>query len=188
MFNADPVLIPIRPKEASPEMQASTVRMIVDTPRRSRIKYKLEESTGLYIVDRILPPGLCFPFNFGFVPNTKAADGDAVDMILVVDENLPVGCAVDCSVIGVIEAEQTENGSTYRNDRVVAVSWKDATAPQNAGELPKDFVVDVERFFATYHEADGNEFKVLRLNDAVQAQKLIASSMAKQDRHRHQHA
>jgi len=158
-------------------MQSSTVRMIVDTPRESRIKYKLEESTGLFIVDRILPPGLNFPFNFGFVPDTRAADGDAVDMILVVDDSLPVGCAVDCSVIGVIEAEQTEKGETYRNDRVVAVSSKDTKAPKTAGELPKDFVKDVERFFATYHEADGNQFKVLRMNDSAHALKLIERSM-----------
>ena len=169
-------------------MQASTVRMIVDTPRRSRIKYKLEESTGLFIVDRILPPGLNFPFNFGYVPNTKAADGDAVDMILVVDENLPVGCAVDCSLIGVIEAEQTEEGSTYRNDRVVAVSAKDPKAPKNANELPEGFIEDVERFFATYHHADGNDFKVLRMSDASQAQKLIQKSMQKQNGRKNQHA
>ncbi|HTY54197.1 MAG TPA: inorganic diphosphatase [Candidatus Binataceae bacterium] len=154
-------------------MDNPTVRMIVDTPKDSRIKYKLEESSGGYIVDRILVPGLCFPFNFGFVPKTKAADGDPVDMILVCNASLPVGCAVDCAILGVIEAEQTEGGETYRNDRVIAISLKDGDAPQSLDQLPKDFVENVERFFSTYHQAEGNEFKVLQLNDAEEALGLI---------------
>lgn len=147
-------------------MDKPTVRMIVDTPKDSRVKYKIEEASGLFIVDRILPPGLVFPFNFGFIPNTKAADGDAVDINLLLEAILPDGCAVDCSVAGVIEAEQTENGSTYRNDRVVAISLKDSEASQRPQELPEGFVANVERFFKTYHQAEGNDFKILRANNA----------------------
>jgi inorganic pyrophosphatase len=90
-------------------MSDSIIRVVVETPKDSRIKFKLERP-GFFVVDRILPPGLRFPFNFGFVPDTKGADGDPTDVILILDEILFPGCGIDCGLLGVVEAEQTERG------------------------------------------------------------------------------
>ena len=114
-----------------------------------------------------------FPFNFGFLPDTQAADGDPTDIILIFDEALFPGCEIDCLLLGVIEAEQTEYGTKYRNDRLIAISPKDSGAPRSIGELPKDYVPNIQRFFATYHGAEGNVFKVLRLCGTAEAWKLV---------------
>lgn len=102
-------------------MRNLSIRVVIETPKESRVKFKLERPGGCFVVDRILPPGLRFPFNFGFLPHTQAADQDPTDVILILDEILFPGCGIDCHLLGVVEAEQTEKGAKYRNDRLIAV-------------------------------------------------------------------
>jgi inorganic pyrophosphatase len=63
-----------------------------------------------------------FPFDFGFVPGTHGADGDALDVLVLPDEPLFPLCLVQARLIGLIEAEQMQEGKTIRNDRMVAVA------------------------------------------------------------------
>jgi Inorganic pyrophosphatase len=63
-----------------------------------------------------------FPFDFGFVPGTHRADGDALDVLVLSDEPLFPLFFVQARLIGMIEAEQTQEGKTIRNDRMVAVA------------------------------------------------------------------
>ena len=58
-----------------------------------------------------------FPYDFGFVPSTKAEDGDPLDVLVLTDEALFPGCLVECSLIGILKAEQKEERHTNRNDR-----------------------------------------------------------------------
>jgi inorganic pyrophosphatase len=154
-------------------MENSIVVCVVETPKESRLKFKYDQALGLYKVDRVLPKGLRFPFNFGFVPQTRAPDGDPTDILLVMDEILFPGCCLDCRLLGVVQAEQSEHGQIYRNDRILAVSVKDPNAPKALNELDENFVTDVERFFATYHQAEGNQFRVLGTGDADEALELV---------------
>jgi hypothetical protein len=68
------------------------------------------------------------------------------------------GFCVDCRLLGVVYAEQSEKGKTYRNDRLLAVSIKDPDAPKALDELERNFIGGVERFFASYHEAISSKF------------------------------
>src|SRR5579872_7618826 len=135
--------------------QVEIIEVIIETPKRSRIKYKYNPSERLYEINRILPHGLHFPFNFGFVPNTVAPDGDPTDVMIILDEPLFPGCRAVCRVLGVVQAEQTENGQSKRNDRIIAVPINDTAAPSTIADLASDFFDDVERFFVTYQEAEG---------------------------------
>jgi inorganic pyrophosphatase len=44
------------------------VRVVIDTPRGSRNKYKFEPDLGVFKLSRILPAGMSFPFDFGSIP------------------------------------------------------------------------------------------------------------------------
>ena len=83
------------------------IGVVIETPKESRLKFKLDPATGAYKVDRILPKGLRFPFNFGFIPQTRAPDGDSTDVLLILDEILFPGCAVDCRALGVIRTDRS---------------------------------------------------------------------------------
>jgi len=159
-------------------METPEITVVIETPKESRLKFKLDKATGLYKVDRILPKGQRFPFNFGFIPRTQAADGDPTDVLLVLDEILFPGCCLDCRLLGVVYAEQSEKGKPYRNDRILAVSIKDPDAPHALNELERNFIGNVERFFASYHAAEGNQFKVLGVGNPEKALELVKFSDA----------
>lgn len=79
-----------------------------------------------------MPEGMLFPYDFGFVPSTKADDGDPLDVLVLSDAPLFPGCLVECTVIGVIEAEQQEQGRTNRNDRLIAFANQSQFRDQKA--------------------------------------------------------
>jgi inorganic pyrophosphatase len=97
------------------------LNVVVDTPKGHRNKYKYDETQGLWRLSKVLPLGASFPFDFGFVPSTRGEDGDPVDVLVLLDEPSFPGCIVPARLIGILEAEQTQEGKTIRNDRLVAV-------------------------------------------------------------------
>ena len=106
-----------------PTFDAKTklVNVVVETPRGCRNKYAYNPDLGAMELRKVLPLGHAFPFDFGFVPQTKGSDGDPLDILVLADEALVTGCVVACRVIGVIVARQTEGRHSERNDRLIAV-------------------------------------------------------------------
>jgi len=97
------------------------LNVVVDSPKGSRNKYKYEEDSGLWRLSKVLPLGMTFPFDFGFVPSTRGQDGEPLDVLILLEEPAFPGCVVPARLIGVLEAEQTEDGRTVRNYRLLAV-------------------------------------------------------------------
>lgn len=98
------------------------LNVIIATPKGSRNKYAFDENVGLFELRKILPLGMSFPFDFGFVPSTRGEDGDPLDVLLLMEEKAVPGCLVRSQLLGVMRAEQTENRKTARNDRLIAVA------------------------------------------------------------------
>src|SRR5579871_6578732 len=97
-------------------------QVVIETPRGHRNKFKYEEKLGLFTLHKVLPLGASFPFDFGFIPATRGQDGDPLDVLVLMDEPTFPGCVVTSRLIGVLEAEQTEDGETVRNDRLIAMA------------------------------------------------------------------
>jgi inorganic pyrophosphatase len=99
------------------------VDVIIETPKGCRNKFAYDPSTGLFKLSKILAEGMMFPYDFGFAPNTKADDGDPIDLLVLVEETTFPGCLVECDLIGVIEATQEEKtGGPKRNPRLIGVA------------------------------------------------------------------
>jgi inorganic pyrophosphatase len=130
------------------------VSVVIDTPKGSRNKYKYDESLHLYRLASVLPAGASFPYNFGFVPGTLGEDGDPLDILILMDDAAFVGCLVPSRLIGVIEAEQTEEGKTIRNDRLIAVAAesRDHHDVRALGQISANLVGEIEHFFISYNE------------------------------------
>jgi inorganic pyrophosphatase len=139
------------------------VRVIIDTPKGSRNKYKYDEQVRLYRLSKVLPRGSAFPYDFGYVPSTRAEDGDALDVLVLGEEPLFPGCLVMVRLLGVLQAEQTEGGRTFRNDRLVGVIETAVNRPevQALDELGEDRLAEIEHFFMAYNQAEGRQFKPL---------------------------
>jgi inorganic pyrophosphatase len=118
---------------------------------------------------------MSFPLDFGFVPATLAEDGDPLDILVVGDEPSAPACIVQVKLLGVIEAEQSEEGKTVRNDRLIArtslsINYQEAASIDDLG---KPFVEHLGRFFVNYNALKGKSFKVLGVGDPARAVALL---------------
>lgn len=159
------------------------VHVVIDTPKGSRNKYKFDAELGAFKLGHILPPGATFPFDFGSIPQTAAEDGDPLDVLVLIEEPTFVGCVLDVLLIGVIEAEQTADGKTVRNDRLIGVPVTSVNAPSrhDISELPAELLGHIELFFASYNQAHGRSFKPLHRRGARVAQTLVSKASARYD-------
>jgi inorganic pyrophosphatase len=82
------------------------LRVVIETPKGSRNKFASDPKLHIFELKKVLPAGMTFPYDFGFVPSTKAEDGDPVDVLVLMDEPAFPGCVLSCRPIGVIEGEQ----------------------------------------------------------------------------------
>lgn len=151
------------------------LNVVVDTPKGSRNKFKFDEKHGQWRLSKVLPQGMYFPYDFGFIPSTRGEDGDPVDVLLLSEEPAFPGCVVSARLIGVLEAEQTENGKTIRNDRLIAVVETPYNpAPcQSLDEVSRQRLEEIENFFISYNQAEGRKFKPIGRQGAGRAQRLL---------------
>lgn len=154
------------------------IQVIIETPKGSRNKFAFDEKQNIYIVKKVLPAGMTFPYDFGFLPRTQAPDGDPLDVLLLMDEPAFPGIAVRARLIGVIQGEQIEGKKKTRNDRLLAVAEMNHEYAyiKGLGDLPKQFVHELEEFFVNYHRLEGKRYKLLGCKGADVAMRAIKDS------------
>lgn len=141
------------------------LRVVIETPKGSRNKFAFDAKQHIFELKKVLPAGMEFPYDFGFVPSTEADDGDPIDVLVLMDEPAFPGCVLSCRPIGVIEGEQGDKKEKERNDRIIAVEqhahrWADV---KTIDDLGKEFCRELEEFFVNYHKLTGKEYRVLDL-------------------------
>src|SRR5581483_2382884 len=126
------------------------LRVVIETPKGSRNKFAFNSDEHIFELKKVLPAGMTFPYDFGFVPLTKAVEG-----------------------------EQGDKKKKTRNDRIVAIekdahSWADV---KTMDDLGKQFCRELEAFFVNYHRLSGKEYRVLDIKGPNQARKLVKSGL-----------
>jgi len=149
--------------------------VIIETPRGSVNKFAYDPDNDLFRLKKVLPAGSVFPYDFGFIPSTLGEDGDPLDVMLFMDEPVYPGNLITARLIGVIEAEQTEEGKTLRNDRLIAVGSlsQDYRNVKELTDLDANLIAQIEHFFVSYNQMAGKKFKPLGRPNAKQAEKLL---------------
>src|SRR5580698_8677041 len=151
------------------------LQVIVETPKGSRNKFAFDPDQGIFALKNVLPAGMVFPYDFGFVPQTIAPDGDPLDVLLLMDEPAFPGCAVRARLIGVIEGEQLDGKKKIRNDRLVAVADANHMYAnvRKLEDLPTKWLDELQLFFVNYHNLEGKKYKLLGCKGANAAYTLI---------------
>jgi inorganic pyrophosphatase len=157
------------------------VQVIIETPKGSRNKYAWDPNQRVFELKKVLPEGMVFPHDFGFIPSTEADDGDPVDVLILMDQPAFPGCLIKARLVGIIEGEQSEDGRTERNDRLLAVAESSHTHSniKSIADLNDSFLREVEKFFVNYHSNDGSKFKVLACKGPQAAKKVLNQSQRK---------
>jgi inorganic pyrophosphatase len=174
----DSLANPIRLASKDPE-DADIIQVVIETPKGSRNKYALDIKQKVFELTKVLPAGMVFPYDFGFIPSTLAEDGDPTDVLVLMDEPAFPGCLQKCRIIGVIEGEQGKKNKAERNDRIVAIEQMNHSYAhvKHVDDLGKKFVRELEQFFVHYHELTGKEYRILDVKGPKEARRRIRDGM-----------
>src|SRR5580698_7203740 len=161
------------------DAEKGTCRAIIETPKGCRNKFDYDPDSNLFMLGGLLPEGMMFPFDFGFIPSTLGDDGDPLDIMVLMDAPAHVGCLMDVRIIGIIEAEQTEDGKTESNDRLlgVAVHSYDHEDIDTLNEVSKTLLDQVEAFFVSYNKQRGKKFSIKGTGGPQKAIKFLKAGI-----------
>jgi inorganic pyrophosphatase len=153
----------------------ASVQVIIETPKGSRNKYSFDAEQKIFSLKKVLPAGMTFPYDFGFIPSTRAEDGDPTDVLVLMDEPAFPGCLLKCRIIGVIEGQQGKKKSGERNDRIIAIEQDNHSYAhvRHVNDLGKKFVRELEEFFVNYHALGAKKYRILDVKGPNEARRRI---------------
>jgi inorganic pyrophosphatase len=161
------------------DKKSHIIHVVIETPYKSRNKFEYDKVSGLFKLSKVIPAGLAFPCDMGFIPHTKGEDGDPLDALILMDELTYPGCFMECRILGVMKAEQTEKKTKKkRNDRFITVpaEMKEYDHLKTIYDLSKQKTTDLVDFFVNYNKREDKEFKVLSIGGPEEAYKLLNHS------------
>jgi inorganic pyrophosphatase len=134
------------------------IEVVVEIPKGSRNKYEFDHTTGSIRLDRVLYSSVHYPTDYGFVPGTTSADGDPLDVLIIVEEPTFPGCHVWIRPIGVL-LMRDEKGL---DEKILAVPLADPRFDgiKDLAEIHDHWLAEIRNFFATYKMLEGKETQV----------------------------
>ncbi len=167
--------IPTRLKYGNHEPR---VHAIIETPKHSRQKFALNARFGIIAFSELMPESMQWPYDYGFIPQTLAPDGDPLDVVVLDDVGLFSGCLIEVRLIGAVL--ETKNGTD--NHRTLGVPLPSSGAPRMTDavyeprDLPPTMLDVVVKFLINYSEREGHTIVQKGVVDADEAMKRVKQS------------
>jgi inorganic pyrophosphatase len=151
------------------------VYAVVETPRGNRAKLAYDPKLDAFTLSKPLFAGLTYPYDWGFIPSTKAQDGDPLDALIIHEAATYPGVVLSCKPIGVIEIVQIKAGKKERNDRIFVVPDRSPFEGdlQDIRHLPARAIEELERFFEATNALEKKELKFNGWHGPAKAIKII---------------
>ena len=131
------------------------MNVIIEIPKDSKNKYEIDKETGIIALDRVLHTAQAYPFDYGFVPQTRWDDGDALDVVLLTTNPLPSGILVHARPIGILP--MVDGGE--KDEKVLAVPVNDPRFAEikDLADVNRHTLKEIEHFFLTYKQLQNKE-------------------------------
>lgn len=147
---------------------------VIEIPKESNIKYEVDDETGLLMVDRKLHTAMCYPFNYGFIPQTKEEDGDPIDVLILGNDQFMPLSIIRCKPIGVLITEDEEGNDS----KIIAVPNEkidyDYSIIKDIQEVNEHILNKIKHFFEHYKELEkGKYVKVTGWENKKTAETII---------------
>jgi inorganic pyrophosphatase len=151
-----------------------TINTVIEIPKGSANKYEYDETTDEIRLDRVLHSSMRYPFDYGFVPQTRGQDGDHLDVLVVISTELFSGCIVAARPIGVVDMED-ENGQDWK---IIAVAENDPRLKEinELEDLGEHFKLEVQHFFEEYKRLENKKVKFKKWLSKKEAFQIIEDS------------
>ncbi|WP_245476732.1 inorganic diphosphatase [Bradyrhizobium sp. Leo170] len=149
--------------------------VVIETPRGSTCKLDFDPELRAFTLAKPLMAGLRYPYDWGFVPSTKAQDGDPLDVLVIHDAQSYPGVVLRCRPIGILEVEQKGKRKKERNDRLFAVPDRTPleTDLKDIRHLPSRAHQEIQQFFLATDALEKKELEFLGWRGPNQAIKTI---------------
>ncbi len=147
------------------------IEVIIEIPKGSRNKYEFDHKRKVFKLDRMLFSSMHYPSDYGFIPETLAEDGDALDALVLLGEPTFPGCLIEARPVGLFRMRD-EKGIDHK---ILAVPIFD---PQwnyiyNLNQVPGHLLVEIEHFFDVYKELEKKKTAVEGWEDKASAYRVI---------------
>lgn len=161
---------------ALPEGIEESFPVIVEIPAGSKLKYELDKTTGMLVLDRVLYSAVHYPCNYGFIPRTHADDGDPLDVLVLMQEPVHPLTIVHARAIGGFHMRDDKG----IDDKIIAVAIHDPAVGhyQASTELPPHLLRELRRFFQDYKALEDKLSEVDELYNQARAVKVIRAAIA----------
>ena len=157
----------------------SEINVFIEIPKDSNIKYELDKDSGAICVDRFLHTAMFYPFNYGFIPNTLAEDGDPVDVLVLSEHAVAPGVVIPSVVIGMLEMEDEAGIDT----KILAVPTAKIDpffgTYKNISDVPDAIKNKLKHFFENYKTLEPNKWvKIKDWKDKAAAEEAVKKGMS----------
>tara|TARA_Y100001954_G_C15719405_1_gene557398 strand:+ start:387 stop:866 length:480 start_codon:yes stop_codon:yes gene_type:complete len=137
---------------------ANIIDSIIEVPKNTNLKYEFDKKLNMIRLDRILHSSMIYPFNYGYIPNTLADDGDPLDIMVICDFVCHPNIILKSRIIGVLITED-EKGF---DEKILAVPDNSVDPSydniQNYTDLDKHIINKIEYFFRHYKSNEPNKW------------------------------
>jgi len=168
------------PDAIDPIPRPGLIHVVVESPAGATSKIKHDPRLGAFTLSRPLPVGMSYPHDWGFVPGTRAPDGDPLDALVLSEGTSYPGLIITARPLGLLRLEQNrkEGGGRERNDRLIAVAASASRREEKAvSELPRRLLEELERFFVNVVFFEAKEPKLLGWGGPDDAWLLVSSAL-----------
>lgn len=155
-------------------------KVFIEIPIGSSVKYEVDEATGELKVDRFLYNSFSYPFNYGFIKDTKGGDGDPTDAVVLSSQPVVPGVVIKCHAIGLLKT-QDEAGEDAKVIMVPTAKIDPLYGEyQDIKDVPPALLNKIKHFFEHYKDLEpGKWIKIQGWQDAAAAESLISSCLKK---------
>ncbi len=156
--------IPAQPKPG-------LVNVLIEIPGGSKNKYEFDKDLNAFALDRVLYASVQYPYDYGFIPNTLADDGDPLDGMVIMDQPTFPGCVITARPIGMLE--MIDGGD--RDEKLLCVPEKDPRFKEvtSLQQIAPHRLDEISEFFATYKRLEKKETQILGWKDLDSVNALI---------------
>jgi inorganic pyrophosphatase len=156
--------IPAEPKKG-------LVNVLIEIPAGSKNKYEFDKELNAFALDRVLYASVQYPYDYGFIPNTLADDGDPLDGMVIIDQPTFPGCVIAARPIGMLE--MIDGGD--RDEKILCVPDKDPrySAVQSLKDVAPHRLEEIAEFFRTYKNLEKKVTEILGWKDVDTVTALV---------------
>nr|WP_199307240.1 inorganic diphosphatase [Alkalinema sp. FACHB-956] len=147
------------------------INVLIEIPAGSKNKYEFDKDLNAFALDRVLYASVMYPYDYGFVPNTLADDGDPLDGMVIMDQPTFPGCVIAARPIGMLE--MIDGGD--RDEKILCVPDKDPRYAnvKSIKDIPQHRLDEIAEFFQTYKNLEKKSVEILGWKDVDAVMPLV---------------